>query len=121
MEEYILIDKYNNEHKFTEINDILKYGESLGSPIFMKLANDIDIDHLVYHFLQLEYSVVTINSNSIVIYFGDRIDSNRLNYIKKLTKDKKHITIKYSFKMFDGVISCKEILGDNFEKVLNSL
>ncbi len=120
MGKFILIDKYNKEYNFNNISDLLKFGESTSSPIFMKLSLDTNINQLAYHFLQLEYAFIYIDSNNINIYFGDRIDSNRLDYIKSLI-DNKNIIVKYNFRMYDGMVFCKEIIGNDFDKLLNNL
>ena len=121
MEKFILIDKYNKVYKFNEKFDLLKYGESLGSPIFLKLDLNINIDILAYHFINLEYCLLYINEN-IDVYLCNRIDKNRLDYINDISNNYKYKTIKYNFDMFDGILSLKEIVGDKeFSNLIKSI
>lgn len=112
MEKVILLDKYNKKYEFYNKKDLLEYGESLSSPIFLKLDLDIDYNLLAYHFIVLEYIMIIIDDNKINIYLCDRVDNNRIDFINKLSSNYKYKDIKYNLAMSDGTLSFKEIVGE---------
>ena len=109
----IVIDKYNKKYSFNNSNDLLDYGEKSGSPIFMKLDSNESFDIIAFHLLRLENCVITIKDREVIIYLSDRVDSDKINFIREIINNTfGSLIIKYGFNINLGIITCKEIISD---------
>ena len=109
----IVIDKYNKKYNFNNTNDLLDYGEKSGSPIFMRLDSNESFDIIVFHLLKLENCVIIINDKEVTLYLSDRVDSDKINFIREIINNTFGcLIIKYGFDINLGIITCREIISD---------
>ena len=114
MDRIIILDKYNKITKVNNKSDLLDFGSKLGSPIFMKMGNNEPLDLIIYHLLELECCVISIINSDIFVYLGNRIDNDRIQYIKELVNYTNYgLTIKYNFSIDSGIVKYESITTNN--------